>query len=1143
MKRFLYLGMLCILFGSSHHLFAQVDLPTGSAQVNFPLYNYSNGGKLGLNVSLNYTGGNGIKVTEIASNTGLGWAIQAGGMISRSTRGEPDDQVGGTLDGDNIPTGRLYSSYANTAMPVKAGWIPLQDYSIPYYRGDAMVIDDREADILTYSFNGRQGNFMVAYNGAVMVLDNSKLKIEVVNEDLSASNILTRWSKFIVTDESGIRYTFSEKNLDRIILYETSGQKRFYLNPPPANLQTYVCKQVYKTTNYSAVNNWYLSEIFDPLTNKKITFTYENYNLDYITGIQGSYSINPIDDQQEIVAQRIEPHYTGIVKRLTTIDLPDNNQLTFSYFPNERADLPGDKALFNITVKKAGSIQYGYIFNYQYFSQTNIRDFYYGFTPSEAVNSRLCLLSFNKFGVGNYPDQQYTFTYNTGSLGVPGRNTPAYDHYGYYNGNTTYDWGTDVGIYKNVQNLCLSNNRVVIGTVNIMGAGILKSIKYPTGGTISYEYEVNDASDGTSNVKTGGLRVKKVTTNDGVGANQDIVREYKYVQEDGTSSSGWGYEAPRYLDTSRTVLVIPTKGNYAAANMAYSIAIPAAQTLSKICVLKSNMVKTVEFPKGKIDAGLATSQINSLTTSLITSLVFIAASYLVRDVFSSDPRTTILDNQVYYSAHPANQNPLPMLYNRVEVFEGTSTDNLGKTVYEFTSDKDFAINYPVRNTVYASRQRYIPSLYGLLKRQLVLNKNGELVEDKYNKFTADIKEEGAGSIFASTAYRANQMLVTNAAGYNLNYDRISFASEKYSPISANVMLAYTIDKKYTGNNYQLKRTDYEYDPTYYNLKKVTVLNSFNEKEEKRFYYPTDYTATGIFKIMIDNHIYNLPVASETWIYKAGTEEQLAGAEIKDYQLLSSGHIKPAKVYLLSTNAPVPKSTIGVFSPSTLVRNSTYFKEAVNYSYNTAGYLATTSSLNSLTSYIYNDDNEVIIAQVTNAGITDIGYSSFEAGAKGTWTVNASGTAATSVINATSPSGQYCLSMPTVTSVTKTGLDASKKYRLTYWQKDGTINVSGGTKTDEKTLLTRNGWTLMAMTITQATGITITGTGLMDELRLYPYQCQLVSSSYDSHFNVITTTAPDNTAIYFEYDLLGRLKNTYDADRNLVKSTDYKYVQQ
>lgn len=1143
MKRLLYIGLLCILLGNSHYSFAQVDLPTGSAQVNFPLYNYSNGGKLGLNISLNYTGGNGIKVTEIASNVGLGWALQVGGMISRSTHGEPDDQVGGTLGGDNIPTGRLYSNYANSTMPVKAGWVPLQDYSIPYYRGDATVIDDREADILNYSFNGHQGSFMIAYNGAVIVLDNSKLKIETVNEDLSASNILTRWSKFIITDESGIRYTFSEKNLDRIILYETSGQKRFYLDPPPANLQTYVCKQRYKTTDYSAVNNWFLSEVFDPLTNKKITFTYENYNLDYIAGIQGSYSINPIDGGQEIVAQRIEPHYTGIVKRLTAIDLPDNNQLTFSYSPNERADLPGDKALFNITVKKAGSIQYGYTFNYQYFSQTNIRDLYYGFTPVDAVNSRLCLLSFNKFGVGNFPDQQYKFTYNTGSAsrGVPGRNAPAYDHYGYYNGNTTYDWTTDVGTYNNIQNLTLPAKRVVIGTVDIMGAGMLQSIKYPTGGTISYEYEANDARDGGSNVKTAGLRVKKVITSDGVGANQDIVREYKYVQEDGTSSSGWGYEAPRYLDTSRTVLVIPTNGSYAAANLAYSAALPAAQTLFSIYAHKENLA--MGYIRGKTERGIATSQVSSLTTSLVTTLLFTAVCYLVRDVFTSNSRTTILDNQVYFSAHPANQNPLPMIYNRVEVYEGSSTDNLGKTVYEFTSDKDFAVNYPVRTQVYASRQRSIPWLYGLLKRQLVFNKNGELVGDKYNKYTADIKVEGDNSIFTSTAYKANQMLVTNAEGYNLNYDRISFAAEKYSPISANVMLAYTIDKKYTGNNYQLKRTDYEYDSTYYNLKKVTVLNSFNEKEEKRFYYPTDYTATGIFKIMIDNHIYNLPIASETWIYKAGTEEQLAGAEIKDYQLLGSGHIKPSKVYLLSTNSPVPKSIIGAFSPSALVRNSTYFKEAVNYSYNTAGYLATTSSLNSLTSYIYNDDNELIIAKVTNAGIADIGYSSFEVGAKGTWTVNASGPAATSVINTTSPSGQYCLSMPTVTSVTKTGLDAAKKYRLTYWQKDGIINVSGGTKTDEKTILIRNGWTLKSMTITQTTGITITGTGLMDELRLYPYQCQMVSSSYDSNFNVITTTGPDNTAIYFEYDLLGRLRNTYDADRNLVKSTDYKYIQQ
>jgi len=1140
MKYFPYLVFLVtLLCHKPMKLFAQVDLATGSAQANFPLYHYSTGGKVSASVSLIYKGGNGIKVSEIASNVGLGWGIQATGMISRSLRGEPDDQVGGTLNGDIIPTGRLFSPYANTNIPQKAGWIPLQDYKIPYYRGGAETVDDRESDIFTYSYNGRQGSFVIGIGGEIKVLDNSNLKIEKVEEDLSAINVLTRVSKFIITDESGVRYTFSEKERDRIILSQSGGQRRFYLDPPPANLITFACQQEFKVTNYSAVNNWYLSEILDPLTNKKITYTYEDHDLNYVAGIQGNYSISKIEDgTDQIVAQRMEPQYVGVAKRLVSIDLPDNNQVVFSYFATSRADFPGEKALQPIVIKKNGNTLFGYNFEYQYFCLTNIRDFNYGFTATEAANARLCLKSFRKFGINGITDNPYQFTYNTGTStrGVPARNTPAVDHYGYYNGNTVYDWGTPQGTYNNVQNLCLPNQRVVIGTPSIMGAGMLTGIKYPTGGSLTYEYEGNWALDGTKNVRVGGLRVKSITASDGIGASPNIIKEYKYVLEDGVSSSGWGYEAPRYLDTTSSVLVIPTKGTYTAANLAYSLAMPAVSTFFQISALRSIAAAGVD----KMAPCLVSDKVSMLTSTMVFTLIGVAVIWVVRDFFSPDAITIKLSSQSYSSGHPSNLNPLPSLYSRVEVYEGSSTENIGKTVCEFTSNKDFAVNYPYRNYLYSQKQRYFPGAYGLIKRQQVFNKNGEPVEEIYHKYNADIKVIN-NNLFKSTAYKANQLLISTGQEFTANPQYIGFDSEKYYPITGSISLAYTIEKKFDGSNCQIKRTDFEYDPKYYDLKKISILNSFNEKEEKRFYYPYDYNPTGVFKTMMDNHIYNIPISSETWVYRDGQEEKLAGAEITEFQQISSGDIKPAKTYLFASNAPVAKNVIGAFAPATLVRNTTYFKEAVTYSYNSAGYIATTSSSARLASCIYDDNNEMIIANVSNAGIADIGYSSFEPGAKGTWAVTAVGSNETSIANTMSPSGGYCLNMVAVKSVQKTGLDATKKYKLTFWKKDGNITVAGGVKIDEKNILIRNGWTLVSMYITQTTTVSLTGTGLMDELRLYPELCQLSSTTYDAQLNVITTMSPDNTAVYSDYDELGRIKNVYDADRNLVSSTEYKYA--
>ncbi|MEM9680752.1 MAG: hypothetical protein AAF901_10555, partial [Bacteroidota bacterium] len=53
-------------------------------------------GPLSQTVSLNYHN-SGVKVAELASNVGLNWSLQAGGMISRTVHGLPDEETQGWL--------------------------------------------------------------------------------------------------------------------------------------------------------------------------------------------------------------------------------------------------------------------------------------------------------------------------------------------------------------------------------------------------------------------------------------------------------------------------------------------------------------------------------------------------------------------------------------------------------------------------------------------------------------------------------------------------------------------------------------------------------------------------------------------------------------------------------------------------------------------------------------------------------------------------------------------------------------------------------------------------------------------------------------------------------------------------------------
>jgi len=66
-----------------------VSLNSGVIAVNVPLGKLK-GHKLDVNLGLSYHA-SGIKVTDVASRVGLGWVLNAGGVISRNVRGLPDE--------------------------------------------------------------------------------------------------------------------------------------------------------------------------------------------------------------------------------------------------------------------------------------------------------------------------------------------------------------------------------------------------------------------------------------------------------------------------------------------------------------------------------------------------------------------------------------------------------------------------------------------------------------------------------------------------------------------------------------------------------------------------------------------------------------------------------------------------------------------------------------------------------------------------------------------------------------------------------------------------------------------------------------------------------------------------------------------
>lgn len=1091
---------------------AQVNLPTGRAEFNFPMYSYSDGNRLSTSVSLNYTGGAGIKVDEMASSVGLGWELQYGGIISRTAIGEPDDQIGRDLDGfDAIGDGFYKHTYATTCEK-RAGWVPMFATPARFFKHDAQTISDKEQDIFTFRFGKERGSFLIGKDGSILPLENTNLKFEKFEEDMSASQIVTRISKFVVTTEDGIQYVFNDKTLNKIISYETASPVQFALDVPVANRSYYLIKTNLKLNNYYSVDNWLLSEIINPLTGKKIIFNYESYSLDYIAGEDAVQSIEKVDDTNyKNVIQWIQRRFNGLVKRISSIQLPNNTSIEFTYFDNNRVDLVGDKALKQIAIKENGNERSGYVFTYQYFSKNITRPFSYTFPADEAAYARLSLLSVQRKGKDEYLDKPYTFSYyigdKSGTSGwVPARMTPSKDHWGYYNAITVYPYDNNLNIYKNLSNLFTERGRAV-HPMRTAENGCLKTVKYPTGGTLNFEYESNTAWANNTVKNAGGVRVKKITQSDAIDATKLIATEYKYIDEAGHPSS-WGYEEPVYADQVTVNLVLQPNANWFVALMVYNI-LP-------------DMLSRKFGPYG------ASWQI-ALFTAVMT--------YMVGNLFSPDLKVEQKSNSVLSSNHSKNMNPLPFLYKRVEVYSGTQTENIGKVVHEFTSDEDFPVAIPEYKQPYSAKQRCFIGAYGLPKRYRVFNKLNEPVKEVYNKYNIRVSEVFTG-LFHSVKCSPGITLVCPVENYPSYSHLIGFWTDDYYPLTGRVELEYSTEKNYSDNDYLMQRTEYTYDPVFFDVKKISTVNSLGETVEKRMYYPYDYSIAGPLAQLKDKNILDAPISTETWLIKPSGEQLLVDAEVVDYQQIASGDYMPVKAYRLNSTSPVDKAVIGEFDSSKLNRNDTYLKLEGTYSYNSNGDINEMLTHGKLESNLYDDNSEGAIAIVMNANTNSIAYSSFEERALGNWQIPAAGMSMITS-DATAPTGTRCMKLASASTLTKSGLDPAKEYFVTYWYKGGAVTLSGATVTKDITGQTVNGWTFKMLRIKQPANITITGTAYIDELRLYPVDAKMVTKCYNELMKVSAVTAADNTTVYYEYDELGRLKVTRDAQRNIVGLHEYK----
>lgn len=220
------------------------DLPvnkyTGTTNVPIPITTIG-GAFVSMPVSINYATG-GIKVDQSPTVVGLGWALSAGGSVTRSVRHIPDNQLNYFDQAQEIED---HVDAFNTGQDE----IEYNDFYSAVARDEIETIPD----IYFYSFNGRSGKFYISPRKKIVQMEDSD--VEII-PDFNAQGEI---NKFTIYDETGVRYTYAQRDMSDMQLDDVV---KLPNGMPQATYQ------------YTYTSTWHLTEI-------KSVGVYETIEIQY----------------------------------------------------------------------------------------------------------------------------------------------------------------------------------------------------------------------------------------------------------------------------------------------------------------------------------------------------------------------------------------------------------------------------------------------------------------------------------------------------------------------------------------------------------------------------------------------------------------------------------------------------------------------------------------------------------------------------------------------------------------------------------------------------------------------------------------------------------------------------------------------
>ncbi len=630
--RFFYLlGFPIILCNSSvAQKVVDVNLLTGAAQVSVPVGAVQSG-DISFPLAFNYYGG-GARVEDYGERYGIGWSFSAEAFVSREVRGFPDDLQFGSSP---VITGWIRSG--NVAGAVENFAISNDDNSATcsdevtdysYMNSNTPENYDTEPDMFTVNVPGLGFQFIFDKNQQIKVIPYRDVKVEY-GTDQSTGHI----NSFTITNDKGLKYTFSQtywtyQHIDTVLT--------------PSTLPAFKRNYIFYRNNQGWVeynSRWYLTSITDTRGNR-VTFNYEITSGDMPS--QGNEKVRIVKYNSSGSTYGIQnlynnqsAHLIPRVRKISTWEAGLGSvAVDFAYMgPGAQASLTSMKFVKSGLV--VGCLLSGP------FNKTNDPDL-----PGRYFLTRIELASKNCATI----IQTYKFSYynvdpvaGTSYCTDVDSITNAQDYWGYFNGATSnvdlippvwvYPDNSNVDKYKITQIPNYSGNVVALtgsdrSVTSVSVSGSLKRIVYPNGGVTEIEYDNKEYFDDDVNgaVAGGGIRVRKISNNDGLNTNE--VTNYDYNDPSTNVTTGKAVSIPDFcfaFPNSTTYSTVADKVKNSTYRTLYDYSGENKQVIyGKVTVRKTDGGKSVyEFntsgTHGSANTGDWTESAVYITRQIITA--------------------------------------------------------------------------------------------------------------------------------------------------------------------------------------------------------------------------------------------------------------------------------------------------------------------------------------------------------------------------------------------------------------------------------------------------------------------------------------------------------------------------------------------